>query len=190
MTAKTYEKIGDRELFKEEIKRRLTEPSQHMTFLSYFILAIFICSAIGFWIPFFVMIRYGAGEKYEYFLSFSQSLTTYALAISATAFVDLILSMNNAEEVAKKPLKNPITFFAIIAFIVVLLLTLWTFTSIPLWLSFSGALLGTLLSWLIWWIANGDNSKLLETKPPSDAATGGDTKYIKGDEKALSEGLG
>lgn len=190
MNTSSYEKIGDRELFKEEIKRRFIEPRQHMTFISYFILAILICSALGFWIPFFVMLRYGFGERYEYFLSFSQSLTTYALAISATAFIDLILSMNNADEVAKKPLKTPITLFAFIAFIAVLFFTLWTFTSIPMWLSFIGALFGTILSWLIWWIANGDNSKLLETQPSPNAATGGNPKDIKGDEKVLDEGLG
>lgn len=179
--------------YKEEVARRFKEPKKHPTFIFYFIVAILIGAGIGVLIPVAKLLiqMLSVGYQRPDAVSIVQSLTTYAIAISATAFVDLLLTINDGtNKVANNPIKNSIAFTVIIAFAFVIAFTLWTYTPMRLMASSCLAVVGTALALMIWWIANADNSKLLEAEPSPNAATGGNTEKPAGNlEDLMKKGL-
>ena len=180
---------GRWQLLKEELGRRLEEPRHYPTFVIYFIFVIVVLAGIGWIIPLIMAWYYGVGEKYEMLTPYFQSLSTYAIALSATSFVDLIISINEPQ-VSKRPFRNTFSLVIMFAFVVVVGLSLWTFSGMSMLSSATLAIIGTLLSWVVWWVCNGDNAKNLEEPPaPPNAALGGDPLVTIGDPNALAGGL-
>lgn len=176
------------DLFKEEFCRRLVEPSKYLTFKFYFGFVILFLAGVGWIIPFGMMLYYGNGEENREFISFSQSLSTYAIALAATSFVDLIISKNDPK-ISQSPFKNLFSMVMMAAFVLVAGLAFWTFSSMASGWAFILALIGTIVSLIVWWIANGDSAKSMEEEPRPDASMGGNPKGGAGTPEALRGGL-
>jgi len=175
-------------LFKEELYRRFTEPKKYITFVFYFAFVIFLLAGIGWIIPLVMVWYYGVGHDYKELSIFSQSLSTYAIALAATSFVDLVISKDDPK-ISRRPFKNLFSMAVMFSFIIVVALTLWTFSAMSIGWSLFLAILGTILSLIIWWVANGDNAQYMEEPPSPSAATGGDPSKGAPDPKALEGGL-
>lgn len=181
---------NDSELFWEELTRRRSYSNKPMFFKLYFLVAILICAGIGVLFSVVNLAVMGWGENYTHLISVFQNFTTYAVAISATSFVDFVISESDKKTgFAFNPFKSLFTLVLIFGFFLVLFTTVWTYFPINRVLSSLLVLLGTALSLFTWWIANADNSKLLEVQPLPNAATGGNTEVIKGNEDDLKKGL-
>jgi hypothetical protein len=180
----------DSEVFREEFWRRCSYSNKPVFFKLYFLVAILICAGIGVLFSAANVFVLGFGENYINLISMFQNFTTYAIAITATSIVDFVISETDKKTgFAFNPFKSLFSLVLIFGFFLVLFSTVWTYFPINRILSSFLVLLGTGISLLTWWIANADNSKLLEIQPSINAATGGNTENIKGDESALKEGL-
>lgn len=167
-------------LFKEELYRRLTEPKKYITFVFYFVFVTFLLAGIGWIVPLVMVWYYGVGDNYKDLATFSQALGTYAIALAATSFVDLIISKDDPK-ISRRPFKNLFSMAVMFAFVVVVALSLWTFSGMSIAWSLFLAILGTVLSLAVWWVANGDNAQYMEEPPPPSAATGGDPRKATND---------
>ena len=182
---------NDSEIFWEEFRRRCRYSNKSMLFKLYFLVSILICAGIGVFFSIVNAVVLGFGKDHINIIAIVQNFTTYAIAISATSFVDFVISETDKENgFASNQFKSLFSLVLITGFFLVLFLTVWTYFPVNRLLSSFLVLVGTILSLVTWWIANADNSKLLEIQPSPNAATGGDTKNIKGDEDALAKGLG
>lgn len=181
---------NDSEVFWEELARRRSYSNKPMFFKLYFLVAILVCAGMGVSFSAINLAVMGWGENYINLIAVFQNFTTYAVAISATSFVDFVISESDKKSgFAFNPFKSLFTLVLILGFFLVLFTTVWTYFPINRIFSSILVLLGTILSLISWWIANADNSKLLEVQPLPNAATGGNTNIINGSEEALEKGL-
>lgn len=159
--------------FLRELKKRTLQPLGQPTFIFYFVFVIVIVGGLGVFIK--LPKAWGAQATPEGVLTVAQDLSTYLLATIAAAFVDLNFSESSKQSSLK--------MFALSIFILGGICAVYSnFSSNPTMASYS-ALFGTALALFLWWIANFDNSKLLEQAPAATVATGGNTDQIAGKNK-------
>lgn len=149
--------------FLSDVLQRLKQPFRHPSFGMYFVFFMLGVGGIGVWLE---LIKAILNPTFEAKMLVPRSLSTYLLAVIATAAADLVMS----EEQTKRYMR----MFALSSLVVGTALGVVGLT-IPFYRwAISCAALGTILGLLLWLLANSANSKLLEQDPPVDAATGGD----------------
>jgi hypothetical protein len=156
-------------IFGSDILQRLKQPFAHPPFVLYFLVVIVGVGGIGVWIEIYKTFTKRTDES---IISVPRSLSTYLLAILATAAADLILSILET--------KRSMLMLALSSLIAGIVLAVIGLTITTLMWASSCAVLGTILALLLWLLANADNAKLFESSPPIDAATGGNPEEIAG----------
>jgi len=162
-------------VLKEELKRRIKEPVRSPTFIMFFIFIIIFVGGLGIWIPIIKQILNNTFPiKYE----LSYSMSTYSMAILASAFSTLLLSEH---------LIKALRMFGISVFIVGFLIGVASQVILNSWLAIILGLIGTIFAVFLWWIANFENYILRETLPNPNVATGGspDETPLEGDLKDI-----
>ena len=159
--------------------QKLDYSSKSKLFKIYFFGVIIFYSGLSVLFPIIYALYY---QKTENIISIFQSLTTYAIVITGTAFADLIITMDDDND-SKKPKSVSAKFshlcMLVICFVVILL-TIWTYFEISWFISIPLVILGAALAILTWWIANADNTKLADDDTNANNATGGDVEIISG----------
>ena len=125
---------------------RVKSPCKHPEFIIYFVLAIIGVGAIG--IHTAVFHKNLPTDRDDYIIA---NIATYFLAIIATGSIELIFYQ-------KTRIKRAITLIAIGAIIASTFLFFWA----TLYPSYIVASIGLLLSLTIWWIANAENTNIIE----------------------------
>lgn len=119
------------------------------SFVAYFIFVIIIFSAAG---VFAAMLDDGI-SGIDKGLSIASNLSTYFIAIIIPSIINIILSFWT--------MKNKVSFVIyLVVGLVVSFILLWLSNSLSNYYVFIPALLGVLLSWFLWVIANFDNELL------------------------------
>lgn len=133
--------------FLQEIYHRLTRP-WNSAFLGYFILIVIVFAGFGVAFSYFAAIKSPQDDG----ILVAQNLATYFMAILATAVIDLNISWE---------IQNRVSFFiySILIFVVGLLILLWTY-SLSTDFAFVPAIIGCILAWVVWILANAFNEKL------------------------------
>lgn len=133
--------------FFQEICDRLSKP-WNSAFFGYFFLIVIVFAGFGVFYSFFNALHSPSGEA----VIVAQNLATYFMAILAASVIDLNISWE---------IENRVSFllYSVIILVVGILLLIWTY-SMNSGFAFVPSILGCLLSWFIWIIANADNEKL------------------------------
>jgi hypothetical protein len=120
------------------------------TIVVYFIIAIILFASIGVYIPYILEIITGKQHNNQ---DLNQNLVTYFIAIFASACLDLLLNLIDKDTRTKKLQILILILISIVVFAATATLLYYNLTGhkdkILGWL-----ILGTLLSWLMWWIAH------------------------------------
>lgn len=157
-----------------EIWRRFIEPFSHTTFVLYFGLIIFVAGGLGFLIP-LVKLAFVEHTK-QNLLAVPQNMITYAFAIAATAFIDLVMFRNTY-----RPIWLIGLMFTGLAFSTSIIAY---FPDRIRWVTLL-SLVGMCSALFLWWITNCDNNDLKDDFPDPNAMTGGNTKNIEGTTKNI-----
>lgn len=157
-----------------DVWQRLKQPLRQPSFGMYFVVFTLGVGGIGFWLE---AIKAYLNPTLEAKMLVPRALSTYLLAVIATAAADLILS----EDLTKRYMR----MLALSSFVIGAALGVLGLTIPFLNIAFVCAALGTLLALLLWLLANSDNPKLSEQSPPVDAATGGNPENIQGNLKDI-----
>jgi len=138
-------------IFGNELTERLINPWKSETFIGYFIVCIMLIGTLG--VSVTIYEYWGTDELYK--IAFS--LSTYSIAITASAFVDLNLSPK---------VKNKSSFFiySLLVFLLCTALLIFTYMTKNN-NAFYYSVFGSIFAWLLWIIANSDNDSL---KPSLD----------------------
>ena len=134
------------------------------TIIFYFVLAIVIFASIGVWLPYCFEVMKGSDHK-QY--DIVQNLVTYFIAIFVSASLDYILTVIDKQLASKK---------LILLGVVLVNVLIYFGTAYILFKNSSGksvnvvgyAVLGVIISYVMWWIANFKNSNF----DPVDALGG------------------
>lgn len=159
--------------------QKLDYSSKSRLFKAYFFGVIIFYSGLSVLIPALYALYH---QKSENIISVFQSLTTYAIVITGTAFADLIITMDEKEN-EKKPKSVSAKFShlcMLVICILVILLTIWTYFEVSWFISIPSVSFGAAISLVTWWIANADNTKLADDDTNANNATGGDVEKISG----------
>src|ERR1051326_3725783 len=142
--------------FAADMLERVYEPFGQPAFIFYFLGIIVVVGGLGVTISIYEAVVSGTLRATH---SVPRSLSTYLLAILATAFVDLTLTV---ETQSKRSLKMFTLFTLVLGTVggTIALLTL------NVKLAYICALIGTFIALFLWWIANSKNVKLFEPNPP------------------------
>lgn len=184
-------KIVDSDLpqFWELLKQRVSVNKPTM-YILYFAVVIGILGLIGCLFSAVTWIVQGWGPGNINALSFFQNLSTYAIAIAATSLVDFVISEKVKDNSADLwPGRNHFSLLLFGGFFVVSFLSVWIYLPTNRWVAALLVVIATIASWTIWWIANAENTKLMERLPSQNSALGGDTKSIKRDTSSTEGGL-
>jgi hypothetical protein len=147
----------------------MKQPLAHPSFVLYFLVITLGVGGIGVWLEVY---KAYLNPTFEALILVPRSLSTYLLAVLATASADLILSTEQT--------KRSMRMLALSSLLAGTALALIGLNISFLRWAYGCAILGTILALLLWLLANSDNSKLFEPSPPVDAATGGDPENIQG----------
>lgn len=133
--------------FFQEIFHRLTKP-WNTAFTGYFILIVIIFAGLGV----FVSIWSAIDSPEIDGLRIAQNMATYFMAIIASSIVDLNISWE---------IENRVSFliYSILLFVIAVFILGLTYY-IPSNYAFIPAILGCILAWLIWVLANAYNDRL------------------------------
>jgi hypothetical protein len=135
--------------FFKELYIRFCSPWRYTAFVAYFIFIVVGFGGIGVYISMYNVWKFhGSNLPYEV----ATNLATYFMAIMASCFVDLNLSLN-IKHVASTLIIS-FGFFAICA--VLAMVTFGYQNSMAFW----PAIIGTVLALFTWILANADNEKL------------------------------
>lgn len=157
--------------FGDEIAERMQNPLIYPQFVGYFLLCIVLVGALGVHIRIWEFLIYNTAP----FL-IAREMSTYFIAILSVSIIDIFLS-------SKIRFKDAFFIYSLILlFIGIILVFLSTQLNPPI--SYLTAIVGVILSWILWWFANSDNA-LLTRKPASiDSVTGGSpSKPLQGSTK-------
>jgi hypothetical protein len=146
-----------------ELKERITEPLRHPSFVFYFVAVILVVGGLGVSLSMIKII--GPDPSFMDLVALPRALSSYLLAILASAVTDLILGESS---------KRSLQMFALFLLVIGVILGLIGLTSFALRWAYGCSLVGVLLAWCLWFVANADNAKLKEREPPPNVATGGD----------------
>jgi uncharacterized membrane protein len=147
--------------------RRLTEPIFSIIFWCIFLTVVIIGGGLGFWIPYFSADR----NKEGYALLLATSLATYFIAIVATGFADLTLTLFeklfDAKNYSKdnKPSSAEVSLWAFVFLLSVIAIILGVVSLVKTDNDtvYYCSRFGTAIALFIWWIVNSDNKKLKES---------------------------
>lgn len=133
--------------FFQEICHRLTR-QWNSAFFGYFILIVIVFAGLGVALSFYAAIKSPQDDG----ILVAQNLATYFMAILATAVIDLNISWE---------IQNRVSFliFSILTFVIGFLILLWTY-SLSTDFAFFPAIIGCILAWGVWILANAYNEKL------------------------------
>lgn len=137
------------------IVNRLCTPLSHVSFWSYFFLAIILFGPAGVWVELFRLLKSNSGEL-DGLLT---AIYTYFPAIVAGAGAQLIM------DGPPKPVSSFVMVWIAISF--VLVMPHFTGLIKPTNSLYIGCL-GTAMAFFLWWVANGENPSYLDSHP-SDA---------------------
>lgn len=141
------------------IKEKIMSPVKDPGFWFYFLMIIAGVGGLGFWINVYTFDLVELGK----------SLNTYFIAILATSAVDISLKEFEKYKSYKKSFQLGSYFILFIGIIIFMV-------GQNIWFKIAA----TVISWIIWWIANSDNKTILGGAPELANVTG-DNKKIKGD---------
>jgi hypothetical protein len=133
--------------FFQELQYRLLRP-WNSAFFGYFVLIVIVFAGFGVIFSIFNAI----GSQQDNGIIVAQNLATYFMAILASSIIDLNISWE---------IENRVSFliYSFLVFIIGVLILLWTY-SIKSNYAFIPAIIGCLLSWFVWILANACNEKL------------------------------
>lgn len=133
--------------FIQEIGHRLARP-WNSAFLGYFILIVIIFAGFGVGFSF----HSAWNSPVDDGVLVAQNLSTYAMAILATAVIDLNISWE---------IQNRVSFFlySILIFVIGLSFLFWTY-SVQSDFAFIPAILISVIAWIVWILANAYNERL------------------------------
>jgi membrane associated rhomboid family serine protease len=156
--------------FSSDLWRMLKAPLGQPPFIFYFLGIIVIVGGLG--VSLSISEGINAGTLVAS-TAVPRSLSTFLLAILATAFVDLSMHF---EAQAKRSLKMFALFTLVLGTVggTIALLT----SNIKM--AYSSAVAGSLLALLLWWIANSANEKLFEPNPSPTASLGENLQEMPG----------
>ena len=167
----TEQKISRWIAFRHVIAVRYNKPKSHPEFVFIFILLNLIFCALGVYVSMFADL-FDSSKSFNY-RALNTNLTTYYIAILASACFDLILSKAKIMKSALTTFSLAVLVFGIISLIVSYLLRLRY--ALPL------TILYLLISLFMWWIANAENDKLMNDEVPPSATIGDLDQEILGD---------
>jgi drug/metabolite transporter (DMT)-like permease len=133
--------------FIQELQHRLTRP-WNSAFLGYFILIVIVFAGFGVGYSFYAAFQ----SSKPNLIPVAQNVATYFMAVLASSVIDLNLSWE---------LENRVSFliYSFILFIGGVVILIWTY-SVNNISAFVPAVLGCILSWIVWILANAYNEKL------------------------------
>jgi len=133
--------------FFQEIKHRLARP-WNSAFFGYFFLIVIVFAGFGVAYSFLNAIKSPQNDG----IIVAQNLATYFMAILAASVIDLNISWE---------IENRVSFllYSMLIFVIGIILLIWTY-SVSSDFAFIPSILGCVLSWLIWILANAFNEKL------------------------------
>lgn len=133
--------------FFKELWERLKYPWKITSFVLYFIFVIIIFGGVGIWLPFF--------QKSSILLyHVADNMMTYSIALSIPACITIILQYFPKAE-------NQVSLIiSIISLLLIEVVVIVLFVVINSDWKFHIAVLGIVLSWIFWTIANSDNKYL------------------------------
>jgi len=133
--------------FFQEIGHRLTRP-WNSAFFGYFFLIVVVFAGFGVAYSIFAAIKSPLANGNIV----AQNLATYFMAILASSIVDLNISWE---------IENRVSFliYSILVFVLGVFILIWTY-SLDTYFAFLPAIIGCLISWLTWILANAYNEKL------------------------------
>ena len=149
-----------RDLF-GELWRRLRRPIGYPAFILYFVTIIIIVGGLGTWLTML------AGN----WVTVPSSISTYLLAIIAAAAADLILS--KPKDNTKRTLELSLQMLALASLVIGTSLAVLTEFTEDFTAKYIFSILGSILALLLWWIANSDNEKLMDSDVDPFDSTGG-----------------
>jgi len=162
--------------FLSDLKRRLIQPWKNPKFVFYFFVNVVGIAGIGLWITW---VRYGLSPPGTTPPSAEQGLfeaaATYAIAISAVALADVILS------------KDPLDSFVMFSWGLTVLVGISVAVAfgmpvpIPVKRVVPICVGGVLISLVQWWMINTDNTALQEVDDPVSATGGNPLTPLPGD---------
>jgi hypothetical protein len=143
-----------------EMWRRITRPFKEPPFIFYFLIIVIVIGGFGVLIPIGKLFFVENNE--QNLMAIPLALVTYAFAISATGFVDLMLS--------KPEVSKSFLLLALTGWILSMIFSVSGYLPIQ----FNTALIltgcGTFISLCLWWVANADNVKLQESNYNAETA--------------------
>ena len=163
------ENISKWKLLKEYFQEQFQSPLKHPEFIIYFLIVIVGVGAIGIWTTVYIENKISTTPNNW---NIVLSIIGYALPIISTGAVDLIFTQ-------EKYIKNSIRLIGFSSVLVVITLFIICFTC-KAELGIYMSILGVVLSWSIWWIANAGNANLNDNSYFEDRSN---------DVKKLGEGL-
>lgn len=159
---------------RQEIKKRCYLPLSQPAFILYFFFVIVIVGGLGVFIKLYRVLSMEVTPQDT--LGLAQDLSTYLLAMIAASFVDLDFSES-----------SNLTSLRMFGFALLLIGAMFGIISQITTnsnLALGSACAGTALALFLWWIANYDNSKLMEKTPDPNNPMGGNPDNIKGNPHA------
>jgi hypothetical protein len=148
--------------FGEALWQSVIEPFGQPAFIFYFLGIIIVVGSLGVTISLYDAVATGTLTATH---AVPRSLSTYLLAILATAFVDLTLTV---ETQSKRSLK----MFALLTLVLGTVGGTIALLTLNVKLAYICALIGTFMALSLWWIANSKNEKLFEPNPSPTAPLG------------------
>ncbi|MBY0425658.1 MAG: hypothetical protein K2Q22_08490 [Cytophagales bacterium] len=133
--------------FIDEIVERFKKP-WNSAFLGYFILIIIIFGGFGILFALYDVLNNEVDDG----VLVAQNIATYFMAILASSIIDLNLSWSILNRVS--------TLLYSFLFFIVGLLLMWLTYKIQSDIAFIPAIIGCIISWIVWILANADNEKL------------------------------
>lgn len=130
---------------------QFNKPFKHPEFIFYFFLIIIGFGMIGVWTTLYVELNAETiNDK-----NIALSIIGYAVPLIATGAVDLIFTR-------EKIIQNAIKMIGISTVPIGILLLILCF-NMNTSAAYFWSIFGVVLSWLIWWIVNADNSNIIES---------------------------
>ncbi len=149
-----------------KLNKNLRDPAKTVTMPCVFFTAVLLFGGMGIWFPFFTY----KGEVVSFNLTMANAIATYFLAILATVFAELsfglfekLVHIKETIEGGSKP-STEVSVWAFTFVIGSLLLIAGTISLVTKseYLALVLAIPGMIISLILWWIVNADNTKYRE----------------------------
>lgn len=151
---------------KAELCARTVEPTRHVSFVLYFVVAVVVFGGLGIWAEVWHVVFYvPTGDTPSASLkSLRTAIVTFFPALAGTAGLQIILAEDRA-----RPLRAFGFLVIAISFIPVFLISP---TTVPDARALFFGIVASIISLWVWWIANAKQADFMDEPPNYDAATG------------------